>query len=88
MQSYWLGETYQGKGIMSKALEAMIAYGINDLSLNRVEIRVATENYKSRALPERFNFTKEGVIREAEWLYDHYVDHILYLLLADEWKNN
>ena len=73
---------------MSKALEAMIAYGINDLSLNRVEIRVATENYKGRALLERFNFTKEGVIRVAEWLYDHYVDHILYGLLADEWKSN
>lgn len=84
---YWLGETYQGKGVMSKAFKAMINYGFEELSLNRIEVRVATGNSKSRALPERFNFTKEGILREAEWLYDHYVDHILYGLLADEWKN-
>lgn len=81
---YWLGETYQGKGIMLKAFKAMIDYGFKELSLNRIEVRVATRNSKSRALPERLNFTKEDIIREAEWLYDHYVDHILYGLLDKE----
>ena len=83
---YWLGEKYQGKGIMSKTLKALINYGFNDLKLNRVEIRVAVENKKSRALPEKFGFKEEGKIRQAEWLYDHYVDHVIYGLLANEWK--
>ncbi|MGX2959616.1 GNAT family N-acetyltransferase [Peribacillus sp. JNUCC 23] len=83
---YWLGEKYQGKGIMSNALKALIDYGFNDLKLNRIEISVAVENKKSRALPERFGFKEEGKIRQAEWLYDHYVDHVIYGLLANEWK--
>ena len=29
---------------------------------------------------------KEGVIRDAEWLYDHYVDHVLYAMLKREWE--
>lgn len=49
---YWLGEEYQGRGIMTEA------------------------------------FQEEGILREAEWLYDHYVDHVLYSLLSSEWKES
>lgn len=84
---YWLGESFQQKGIMSKALKAVIHYGFHDLKLNRIELHVATENYKSRALPEKFGFKEEGHIRQAEWLYDHYVDHVVYGLLAEEWTS-
>ncbi|WP_215145252.1 GNAT family N-acetyltransferase [Exiguobacterium qingdaonense] len=82
---YWLGQEFQGKGIMSRALESVIKYGFRDLKLNKIEIRVATENRKSRALPERFGFKEEGIIRDAEWLYDRYVDHVVYGLLRHEY---
>lgn len=85
---YWLGEKYVGKGIMTKACRVLVDYALVDLNLNRVEIRCAEKNHKSRAIPERLGFTKEGVIREAEWLYDHYVNHIVYGMLAKEWKEN
>ncbi|WP_114571273.1 GNAT family N-acetyltransferase [Exiguobacterium flavidum] len=83
---YWLGENFQGKGIMSRAFEAIIDYGFKELDLNRIEVSVATENIKSRALPERFGFTEEGKLRQAEWLHDRYVDHVVYGLLAEEWR--
>ena len=71
-----------------RACKAYIAYGFNELDLNRIEIRVAEENKKSRAIPEKLGFQEEGKIRQAEWLYDHYVDHVIYGLLAEEWKQN
>lgn len=83
---YWLNERYVGKGIMTKACKVFIDYAFKDFKLNRVEIRCVENNYKSRAIPERFNFTKEGLIRDSEWLYDHYVNHIIYGMLATEWK--
>lgn len=64
---YWIGEKYKGQGIMSQSFEAMIDYGFNTLNLNRIEVRVAVENVKSRALTERFSFHHEGIIRDAEW---------------------
>lgn len=70
---------------MTRALKSLIAYGFKELGLNRIEVRVAVENKKSRALPERLGFTEEGRLREAERLYDHYVDHIIYGLLTEEW---
>ena len=84
---YWLGERYQGSGVMTKSCKALIDYAFNELYLNRVEIRCAEKNFKSRALPERLGFVKEGLIREAEWLYDHYVDHVVYGTLAREWQD-
>lgn len=83
---YWIGESYSGKGIMSRAFQGMLTYGFETLRLNRIEVRVAEGNKKSRAIPERFSFTEEGRLRQAEWLYDHYVDHVVYGLLAEEWK--
>ncbi|MBN8211111.1 GNAT family N-acetyltransferase [Bacillus sp. NTK071] len=83
---YWLGEKFQGKGLMSKAFKTVIEYSFTELELNRIEVSVAVDNKKSRALPERFGFTKEGEIRQAEWLYDHYVDHAIYGLLSEEWN--
>src|SRR5699024_583034 len=83
---YWLGEPYQGKGIMTESVKALIQYGFTKLRLNRVEIHCATENIKSQAIPKRLGFKKEGHLREAEWLYDHFVDHFVYGLLTSDWQ--
>lgn len=84
---YWLAPHYQGKGIITKSTRALINYGFFNLNLNRVDIRVAYENRKSRSIPERLGFKREGKIRQAEWLYDHFVDHIIYGILKEEWQN-
>ena len=83
---YWLGASFQGKGIMTRACDALINHAFQELKLNRLEIRCAADNQKSRAIPERLGFTQEGISRQAEWLYDHYVDHVIYAILASEWK--
>ena len=83
---YWLGGEFQGNGIMTKVAKALTDYSFKELNLNKVEIRAALENKKSRGIPERLNFVNEGCIRQAEWLYDHYVDHVIYGMLAEEWN--
>lgn len=83
---YWLGEEFQGNGIMTEAAKTLTDYAFNELNLNKVEIRAAVGNKKSRSVPERLNFVNEGVIRQAEWLYDHYVDHVVYGILEEEWN--
>src|SRR5687768_6830448 len=36
---YWIGESFQGKGVMTKACRAYINHAFHDLGLQRVEIR-------------------------------------------------
>jgi len=84
---YWLAFERQGKGVMTRACRAMIDYAFSELKLNRIEIRCATGNTKSCAIPQRLGFKKEGVQRQAEWLYDNFVDLEIYGMLASEWPN-
>lgn len=77
-KGYWLGKGFEGSELMTKSVSAFVNYALVELKLNRVEIRAAEENKKSRAIPERLNFMEEGRIRQSEWLYEHSVDHIVY----------
>lgn len=81
---YWVNPEYQGRGIMTKCSKALIDYCFNQLYLNRVEIKCGIENKKSRAIPERLNFTKEGIIRQGEFLNDRFIDLVLYSKLKSE----
>ncbi|MDA9556039.1 GNAT family N-acetyltransferase [Vibrio sp.] len=75
---YWISDQYQGKGIITKSCQALIDYAFDSLEMQKVEIRVATENYPSQKVCERLGFTLEGTIRNAEHLHGHIVDHQLY----------
>ena len=82
---YWLGAPFQGNGIMTRACRTLIGYAFNEQHLNRIEIKSASDNVRSRAIPQRLGFHEDGVLRQDGWLYDHYVDHVVYSLLASEW---
>lgn len=84
---YWIGERFQGQGIMTHSCKTLIDILFEEYGLNRIEIRVATQNQKSRAIPDRLGFQNEGCCRQAEWLYDHYVDHVIYGMLVQDWNN-
>jgi ribosomal-protein-serine acetyltransferase len=83
---YWLGEKFQGNGIITKSCKVLVDIAFNDYHLNRVQIRAAAGNRKSNAIIERLGFVREGTNRQAEFLYNHYVDLNVYGMVADEWK--
>ena len=70
---------------MTRAAKTMTDIGMFEYDLHKVEIRAAVDNKKSRAIPERLGYKKEGRIRSAEWLYNQYVDHVVYGMLRSEW---
>ncbi len=78
---YWIIENSQGNGIVTKCCKALIDFCFNELKLNRIEIKCGIENFKSKTIPEKLNFTKEGVIRQGELLYDKFIDLNLYSFL-------
>ena len=83
---YWLAESFQGKGIMTRACRSLVDYAFGEFKLNRVGIHCGLGNAKSRAVPERPGFKQEGVFRQAEWLHDHFTDLVIYSMLAEEWR--
>jgi len=83
---YWLAAPYVGRGIMTRCCRKMVAHALGYWRLNRVEIRCAVENHRSRAIPRRLGFTEEGILRRAMRLSTGHVDVALYGLLAGEWS--
>jgi ribosomal-protein-serine acetyltransferase len=83
---YFLSEDAQGKGIITRSLSALLNHLFEELELHRVLIQCADRNDRSKAIPERLGFVKEGITRDGQWLYDHYEDLVNYSLLAQDWK--
>lgn len=81
---YWLGEDFTGKGIMTAVVRDLIEVGRRYYSLQKVDIRCATGNLRSRAIPERLGFSHEGTLARAERVYDQWLDHEVYALLIDK----
>jgi len=84
---YWLDQKFEGKGIMTKSVKALVNFAFTTLQLNRIEITAAVNNEKSNKVVQNAGFVKEGVLRENEWLYDHFEDHNVYSILKSEWKS-
>jgi len=82
---YWIDEAHEGKGIITAACRAVITAGFEDFGLHRIEIRCATWNHRSSAIPRRLNFLEEGILREAEWIHDKWVDLRVFSMLAQDW---
>lgn len=82
---YWIGEYFQSKWLVTKSCRVLIDHAFNELKLNCVEMRCAIKNKKSRKIPEKLGFREEGILRQAGWLHDHFVDDVIYGMLASEW---
>lgn len=85
---YWLGEKFQGKGLVTKSCKALIDHAFGDLGMHRIEIRVQPENERSLAVPKRLGFVTEGTLRQVDVDADgNPVDLTIHSLLRGEWKN-
>ena len=83
---YWLGENFAGRGIITKSCKAKINYAFTALNLNRIEIKCATKNYKSKAIDQRLNFKQEGILKEAELVNGKFINLYLFAMLKSEWQ--
>jgi ribosomal-protein-serine acetyltransferase len=83
---YWLGQSYQGQGIMTAACRAVVTHMLGEMGLNRVTIQCAKGNDKSCAVAERLGFTEEGPAREAQLLHGRFHDLRRFAMLKKDWK--
>ncbi len=82
---YWLRRDATGAGYAREGVTALLDVAVRSAQAARVEIIVAVNNAKSRALPAALGFRKEGVLRKALLVEDHPTDLVMYALLASEY---
>lgn len=81
---YWLAQDMQGKGIITQCLRVLIRHAFDKLGMNRVQVKVAVDNNKSAAIPQRLGFKLEGVERQGELINGKYHDLQVFSILKTD----
>ena len=81
---YSLSRDYWNRGIMTEALRAVLAYGFDQLNLNRIEAQHAVENPASGRVMEHVGMRYEGTLRQRLRNKGRYVDVKLYAILRED----
>jgi ribosomal-protein-alanine N-acetyltransferase len=83
---YELGRAYWGQDIMRAALENILDFGFSNMDLNRVEAEVWSQNGRSARFLEKLGFTREGLLRQAEFAGGAFQDVLIYAILKGDFK--
>ncbi len=83
---YWVASPWEGRGLVTRAVRALLSIAFDELGLHRVTVRAGVENLRSRAIPERLGFTLEGILRGEGRGTGGFYDLAVYGLLEDEWR--
>ncbi|MDK1302392.1 50S ribosomal protein L7/L12-serine acetyltransferase [Cronobacter sakazakii] len=80
---YWLDEHHQGRGIISGALQTMMAHYAQTGEVRRFVIKCIVTNAASNRVAQRNGFTLEGRLKEAEYLNGQFHDQHIYARIID-----
>lgn len=75
------------KGYMSETLQYVLPFAFETLKMHRIQALIEPNNIASIRLAEKFNFKKEGILRQDYLVDDIYEDSVCYSLLKQELKS-
>lgn len=78
---------FQGRGVATEAMEALIDFGFREWDLHRVFSGVLEFNQASQRVWEKLGFKQEAVHRDFTYCVDGFQDLIEYGILESEWEN-
>lgn len=81
---YMLLPEFQGKGIITEAVKAIVQYGFNQMHLHSIEAIIDPENIASGMVLEKNNFIKEAHLKENEFYNGRFLDTVIYSLLNNK----
>lgn len=84
---YALARKTWGMGYAAEALKPLVAFGFEELGLNRLDAVIDPRNAASAKVLQRLGFRHEGTLREHAAIRGELCDSALYGLLRSEWPS-
>ena len=81
---YWLGAAYQGKGLMTESVRAIVSYAFGTMGLGRMHAKTSTRNAPSIAVLLKSGFVQEGVARKSDRRDGAWDDSALFAVLPED----
>jgi ribosomal-protein-alanine N-acetyltransferase len=83
---YALRKEYEGRGLMTEALRAIIPYAFAKMRLHRLMANYMPSNRRSARVLRRFGFRREGLARDYLLIAGRWEDHVLTSLVNPRWR--
>lgn len=83
---YWIGVPYWRHGYCSEAASALVAYGFEQLHLNKITARHMTANPASGRVMRNTQLKHEGTLRQEFYKGNRYFDIEVYGVLREEFQ--
>jgi RimJ/RimL family protein N-acetyltransferase len=84
---YWVAPHARGRGVATRAVDLVCAWGFEVCGFHRIELVAATGNPASQAVAERAGFTREGVLRDYMVNKGRFFDMVMFSRLAGDPRN-
>lgn len=85
---YKIDREFEGKGLMTEALQRAIQFIFEDLKLHRIMANYMPSNERSARLLNRLGFKKEGYAPNYLFINHKWEDHILTALTNEKWGSS
>ena len=83
---YWVRTSAAGRGVAPTAARRLAQFGLEELSLQRIQIVMAVGNAASRRVAEKAGAKQEGVLRKRLLVRGQTQDAFMYSLVAEDFK--
>ena len=83
---YWIGKPFWNLGYATEATIAILAFGFDELRLNRIQAGHLARNPSSGRVMEKAGLILEGTARQATIKWDQYEDMVSYAILREDWE--
>ena len=89
MLGYAMGKDYWGQGLMTEAVNTLLAYAFDQLNMEIISAYHYPFNLRSKRVLLKAGFSLEGTLRMASTLYDgQVVDDVCYALTREEFEKS
>jgi len=85
---YWIGKPYWNLGYATEATRTVVAFGFDNLDLNRIHAFHLARNPSSGRVMEKIGMQREGIARQDTMKWDKYEDVVTYGILREDWLQN
>lgn len=83
---YWIAKAYQGKGIVSRAVQRWVDYVFESETVKKVHIKCASTNERSQAVARRMGFELAYIEPPVEVLPGQHQSLKVFSMTAKEWQ--
>jgi ribosomal-protein-serine acetyltransferase len=83
---YWIGEEFEGKGIVTRCVSALMTYAFDQMEVDRLVIGCAAANLRSRAVAERLGYRLCATMPNGEVIAEFVYDRVLYEMHSGDWR--